>query len=77
MVYPFACALRPNHYKIAHAERTIEVGVLMKAKTWAVSLHVSLGYGDRVQQLRWGGGMDDPFYHCLSPDSDSSLGYHQ
>jgi len=40
MVYSFACALHPNHYKIAYAERTIEVGVLMKAKTWAVSLHV-------------------------------------
>jgi hypothetical protein len=32
-VYLFACTLCPDHYKIPHAEGTIGIGVLVKAKT--------------------------------------------
>jgi hypothetical protein len=39
-VYPFACTLHPDHYKIPHTEGTIGVGVLVKAKTWVGLLHV-------------------------------------
>jgi hypothetical protein len=39
-IYPFACALCLNHYKVIHAEGSIEVGTLVKAKTWAGPLHV-------------------------------------
>jgi hypothetical protein len=39
-IYPFACALRPDHYKIPHAEGSIGVGVLVKAKTWVGPLRV-------------------------------------
>src|SRR5882762_140408 len=39
-IYPFTCALRPNHYKIPHTEGSIGVGVLVKAKTWVGPLCV-------------------------------------
>jgi hypothetical protein len=41
MVYPFVCTLHLDHYKIAHVEETLEVGVLVKvAKTWVGPLRV-------------------------------------
>jgi hypothetical protein len=39
-IYPFACTLHPDHYKVAHAEGSIGVGTLVKAKMWAGPLHV-------------------------------------
>jgi hypothetical protein len=39
-IYPFICTLYLDHYKIPHAEGTIGVGVLAKAKTWAGPLHM-------------------------------------
>ena len=39
-IYPFACALRPDHYRVSHAEGSIGVGNLVKAKVWAGPLRV-------------------------------------
>jgi hypothetical protein len=39
-IYPFACALHLDHYKIAHAKGSIGVGTLVKAKIWAGLLQV-------------------------------------